>query len=157
MSSKKYWQVVAIIIIALVLPLFLIRKEIVLVKYEQGQFLIEDEFTIGWIHSVEKEPWFEIYTVHNNQLLLRETYFKTFGAGTPSEGTIIETDDGYVHFMLNKPFQEVNMVVSENVKTTLYTKNEEIKLYELADNYSNLSFKVQKIPLWKYIRGEKYG
>ena len=157
MSSKKFWLLAAVAIIALVLPLFLIRKEIVLVKYEQGQFLIENEFTIGWIHSVEKEPWFEIYTVHNNQLFLKETYFKTFGAGTPSDGTFIKTDDGYVHFILNKPFQEINMVISKNVKTTLYTKNEEIKLYKLAEDYSNISFKVQKIPLWKYIRGEKYG
>ena len=156
MSNKKYWLVAAILIIALVCPLFLIRKEIVLVEFEQGQFLIEDEFTIGWIHSVEKEPWFERYTVYNNQLYLKETYFKTFGAGTPSEGTFIETDDGYVHFMINKPVQEINLVASDNVKTTIYTKNEEIKLYKLVEDYSSISFKIQKIPLWKYIRGEKY-
>ena len=156
MSNKKYWLLAAVAIIALVCPLFLIRKEIVLVEYEQGQFLIKDEFTIGWVHSVEKEPWYEIYTVYNNQLYLKETYFKTFGAGTPSDGTFIETDDGYIHFMINKPVQEINLVVSDNVKTTIYTKNEEIKLYKLAADYSSISFKVQKIPLWKYIRGEKY-
>ena len=156
MSNKKYWLLVAVLILALVCPLFLIRKEIVLVEYEQGQFLIKDEFTIGWVHSVEKEPWYEIYKVYNNHLYLKETYFKTFGAGTPSDGTFIETDDGYVHFMINKPVQEINLVISDNVKTTIYTKNEEIKLYKLAEDYSSVSFKIQKIPLWKYIRGEKY-
>ena len=155
MSNKKY-GLVAVLIIALVCPLFLIRKEIVLVEYEQGQFLIKDEFTIGWVHSVEKEPWYEIYKVYNNQLYLKETYFKTFGAGTPSDGTVVKTDDGYVHFMINKPVQEINLVVSDNVKTTIYTKNEEIKLYKLVEDYSSISFKIQKIPLWKYIRGEKY-
>lgn len=154
MNNKKYW---VISVITLLLSLvFLIRIEVVLVKYEQGHLLITSDFTLGWIHSVEKEPWYESYTMDTGQLVLKETYFKTFGAGTPSEGEFIETDDGYIHFLMNKPVSEINMIVSDNVQVTVHTKNNKIELFKLAEDYTNFSFTIQRVSLWKYLRGEKY-
>lgn len=154
MNNKMYW-LIGLLLVCLSL-LLLVRKEVVLVAYEQGQLFIPHDFTLGWIHSVEKEPWYEVYSVMNGQLTLKETYFKTFGAGTPSEGQFIETADGYIHFEMNKPVSEINMIVSDNVQVTLHTNTQTIALYELAEDYTNFSFTVQKVSLWHYLRGENY-
>lgn len=152
MSNKRFWLIV-LILVALS-PIAWMKKEVVLVEHSQGHFYLQDSFTLGWIHSVEKEPWFEVYIPQKGKLLLKETYFKTFGAGTPSEGTYIETDDGYVHYLINQPVDEVNMMVSDNIKVTIITDQQEIKLYELVENYSNVSIKMKKVFLWEYLRGE---
>ncbi|MER1987196.1 MAG: DUF1850 domain-containing protein [Solibacillus sp.] len=155
MNNKNYWFL-GVPIVALLLLILLFRKEVVLVDYGQGQLFITSDFTLNWIHSVEKEPWFEKYRIDEHTLFLEETYFKTFGAGVPSEGTYIESNDGYIHYAIERPVSEVNMMVSTNVQVTVYTQNHTIQLYELVDDYTNVSFSVQRIPLWHYLRGEKY-
>ncbi len=155
MSNKRFWWI-ALIFFALS-PIAWLQKEVVLVEYSQGRFYLQDGFTLGWIHSVEKEPWFEVYVPQNGKLLLQETYFKTFGAGTPSEGQFIETNDGFLHYAVNQLVEEVNMMVSDNVAVTLYTQQQEIKLYEFIENYSNVSIKIEDVFLWQYLRGEYYG
>ncbi|MER2036498.1 MAG: DUF1850 domain-containing protein [Solibacillus sp.] len=154
MSNKIYWSIS--ILFVLLSLLFLIRKEVVLVEHEQGHLFITSDFTLGWIHSVEKEPWYEEYAIENHQLILKETYFKTYGAGTPNSGTLIETNDGYIHYAINEFIEEVNMIASDNIKTTIYSNNHSIDLSKIVENYTNVSISVQKVTLWQYLRGEKF-
>lgn len=153
MSNKKLGWLGGFILLLL---LFLLPKEVVLVEHPQGQLFIPNDFTLGWIHSVEKEPWYEVYSVQEDELILTETYFKTFGAGTPSEGTYRETTDGYIHFDMNLPTEEINMMVSSNVQVTIQTDSYSIPLYEIVPDYTNVSISVQRVSLWHYLRGEKY-
>lgn len=118
-------------------------------------YLKNDWFEIGWIHSVEKEPWFETFIRRGNKLYLVETKFKTFGAGTPSAGEVISSDDGFVHMKLDEEVVELNLAVSDNAKTTLYTETSEVKLYERVDDYEVVVITVEKIPLWRLLWGEK--
>src|SRR5699024_11353970 len=60
---------------------------------EKTYFVRDTSFTLSWIHSVEKEPWYEIYKRKNSHLILTETYFKTFGAGVPSNKEIIKKNN----------------------------------------------------------------
>lgn len=125
------------------------------VSYTDGRFYLKEKsFQIGWIHSVEKEPWFERYERHGMELHLVETQFKTFGAGTPSTGEIIPSDDGFVHMGVDEKMTELRLSVSKNVETTLYTEHDAIPFYELVDDYESVVVNVKKIPLWRYLRGE---
>lgn len=144
-------------LIVLLILLFIIKFPIVQVSYDNSRFYLkEDTFEIGWIHSVEKEPWFETYQLKDHQLFIIGTRFKTFGAGTPSVGKIIPSNDGYVHMELDRKMDEINLVVSKNVKTTLYTENSSIPLYQLVDDHTNVTIEGTEIPLWQIIRGDIY-
>lgn len=140
----------------LLLSLFLLRIPAIQVDYPGGHFyLMDTSFNIGWIHSVEKEPWFETYERDGNLLTLTTTKFKTFGAGVPASAELIEADDGFIHMTINEQMKEINLAVSSNVRTTLYTKNNEIPLYELVDEYETVNIHAEKVSIWNLVRGEK--
>ncbi|MEZ7170320.1 DUF1850 domain-containing protein [Sporosarcina sp. OR05] len=144
------------IVVMLLLSLFLLRIPAIQVDYPDGRFyLMDTSFDIGWIHSVEKEPWFETYERDGDQLTLTTTKFKTFGAGVPASAELIEADDGFIHMTINEQMKEINLAVSSNVQTTLYTKNNEIPLYELADEYETVNIHAEKVSIWNLVRGEK--
>lgn len=125
------------------------------VSYMDGSFYLkEDTFEIGWIHSVEKEPWFERFERQSDTLHLTDTRFKTFGAGTPSSGVVIPSDDGFVHMKLDERIEELRLSVSKNVRTTLYTESTTVPLYELVADYETVVIDVKKIPFWRLLRGD---
>ena len=140
----------------LLLSLFFIRFPTILVDYPDGSFYLKgDSFDIGWIHSVEKEPWFESFERKDAELLLTSTKFKTFGAGVPSSDKVIKSDDGFVHMIVDEPMEELMLAVSYNVQTTLYTEKNQIALYELVDDYYTVFIRVEQVSLWNLLRGEK--
>lgn len=141
--------------ILMLLSFLLIKPSTIQVSYKDGSFYLkEDRFEIGWIHSVEKEPWFETFERKGSDLYLIKTRFKTFGAGTPSNGVVIPSNDGFVHMKVNEKMDEIRLVVSKNVKTTLYTETSTVPLYELMDDYETVVFDSKKIPFWRLLRGE---
>lgn len=156
MTSSKRFTIIGVIIWILLLLFLSIKIPTIQVSYLDGSFYLkEDTFKIGWIHSVEKEPWFETFRRKGDALYLVETKFKTFGAGTPSTGEIIPSDDGFVHMKLDEKLTELNLTVSGHVKTMLYTEMSEVKLYERVDDYEAVVIEVKKISLWRLLRGEK--
>ena len=147
MNNKVLWIFGSIAFLMLLSLLFI--EEVIEVTYGDESFYIEEEsFEVGWIHSVEKEEWIEVYEVVDDELLLKETRFKTFGAGVPSEGEIIPSTDGYVHMKINRRMKELLLTVSENVQTTLYLSDEIIPLYNLTDNLEVVTIQIKKRPIW---------
>ena len=147
MNNKVLWISGSIAFLMLLSLLFV--EDVIEVTYGDESFYIEGEsFEVGWIHSVEKEEWVEVYEVIDDELLLKETRFKTFGAGVPSEGEIIPSTDGFVHMKVNQRMKELQLAVSENVQTTLYVSSEKIPLYDLTDNYEAVTIQITKRPIW---------
>ena len=125
------------------------KTSVIQVSYPEGSFYLEeDRFELGWIHSVEKEPWFETFELKDDELYLVTTRFKTFGAGTPSTGKVIPSTDGYIHMEMNQKMENISLVVSENVRTTLSTNGSTYLLYELVEDYETVTIEVKKIPWW---------
>jgi hypothetical protein len=119
------------------------------VGYEQQAFYFRDtEFSIQWVHSVEKEQWREFFQRRNDELLLTRTKFKTFGAGVPAAGTIIKKEKGYVTYEVNRPMKEVNLVVSDLVQSTLTIADKSMPLYELVEDYEEVTITPTKRPWW---------
>lgn len=122
----------------------------------QIYYLRGETFQLEWIHSVENEKWIEIYKRDKNQLLLTKTILNTFGAGTPSDGKIIENTKEGVHMAVDRYLDEINLTVSDNVKTTIITSKENVvPLYKLTDNYSNINITVTYVYLWEYLGGRQ--
>jgi len=155
MNKSKMYVGGGMILFVLLFCLFGVKIPTIEVCYgNQRFFLTSNDFQLGWIHSVEKEPWFETYEIKGGELYLTTTKFKTFGAGVPTENRIIKSNDGFIHMAVDRKMSEVTVTVSENVKTTLYTHENIIPLYQLIDDYETITVRIVKISLWGRIRGE---
>ena len=79
------------VIIIITLICFIPIQRLFLIENKSGKILKSfpikngEEFTVYFIHSVERTPWYEIYYVNNdNEIYLKETRFYSYGAGLPS-------------------------------------------------------------------------
>lgn len=154
MNNKKLIRR-ATIIALLIFFLFFVRIPVIeLHTNHDTYFIINKQFTLSWIHSVEKEAWYEVYINKNNKLVLTETYFKTFGAGVPSDQEILDKKDGFIHMKVNRELKELNVIVSENVKTTITAGNKDIELYKIVEPYTEVNISSKKLYLWNLFEGE---
>ena len=111
-------------------------------------------FTLQWIHSVEKELWQETYQAADQQLLLTTTQFKTFGAGTPSSEDVIASNDGWLHYQIDRLLPRIHWVVSRNVESTVLTELGVWPLYQDFEDYAEIQIQVMQVPLWHYFTQE---
>ena len=112
--------------------------------------LTQPAFTLRWIHSVEKELWQENFQISGQQLLLTSTQFKTFGAGTPSNGKGVMSKEGWLHYSVELFLPALNWVVSSNVESTLITEQGQWLIFKDFDDYSEIKIQVIRLPLWQY-------
>ena len=57
---------------------------------------------------------------------------------------------------VDRYLDEINLTVSDNVKTTIITSKENVvPLYKLTDNYSNINITVTYVYLWEYLGGRQ--
>ncbi|RKJ47456.1 DUF1850 domain-containing protein [Butyricicoccus sp. 1XD8-22] len=151
-SNKRrwFWSISALILLAI----FFVRIPVFEFEFkDRSYFLLGDSFQLKWIHSVEKEEWIETYERTGEELLLSETYFKTFGAGVPSNGENTELVNGFVKMDINLQYPKLNLTVSENVKTTIITDNREIPLYTFASDYDVVHITNEFINIWQLLSG----
>lgn len=156
MSSRIKWIVSGSIVT--VLLLFLIWPKSALVIEAEGYepvYLEAGTFELHWIHSIEHEEWYEVYEIQKEDLLLTETYFKTFGAGVPSDSEEPPeiTDDGFVKFTVNDTYTALHMNVSENVKTKIVQNNRDYLLYEMFDSNTSVKVSIENRPLFLQLQG----
>lgn len=111
-------------------------------------------FTLQWIHSVEKEHWQETYQAADQQLLLSTTQFKTFGAGTPNSEGVIASNDGWLHYQIDRLLPRIHWVVSRNVESTVLTELGVWPLYQDFEDYTEIQIQVMQLPLWHYFTQE---
>ena len=156
MNSKIKWIVSGSIVT--VLLLFLIWPKSALVIEAEGYapvFLEAGTFELHWIHSIEHEEWYEIYEIQGDHLLLTETYFKTFGAGVPSDSEEPPeiTEDGFVKFTVDDVYPELYMNVSENVETKIIQNDQEHLLYEMFESNTSVKISIENRPLFLQLTG----
>jgi hypothetical protein len=112
-----------------------------------------DTFTMHWMHSVELEPWEEIFRVDKDYgLLLDHTRFKAFGAGVPGDaGKKTMVKDGWIYFLeINQPMPNLTYGISPIAKHTFYFKDKAIKLYQQVPKDAPVKIYVQKTSLITY-------
>lgn len=114
-------------------------------------FMPHSSFALEWQHSVEKERWRESYRIHDNALLLTHSQFKTYGAGTPHTGSLIENANGQIDYQVNRQLSELNWVVSTNVQSTLWLGQQAWPLFEWLADYEVLQFQVRRIYFWQLL------
>ncbi len=103
-------------------------------------YFVEPNFQLRWIHSVEKQWWEEQYLREEEGLLLTNTYFQAFGAGTPSTENIAPIQkEGYVGYQINQRFPHLNWVVSRLTKGEIDYAGQRILIHQLVPDYSEVT------------------
>ena len=147
--NKTSISIIGSIFIVLLFVLFFPTKHIVLSADGYDSLYLEpDTFELHWVHSIEKEEWFEVFEVDGSGLILSTSHFKTFGAGVPSDSdkpTYIE--DGYVVYTIDDRYEDIYLNVSENVDTHIIQNNQEYILYEWFDSYVSVNISIEYVPL----------
>lgn len=157
----KLWKTVSLFILAIIIILLISTNIHVLILEDLADTKIvfidrvqpNDEFTMIWMHSVELQPWEEIFRIDKGyNIILDRTRFKSFGAGVPDyAGDKTEIKDGYVIFSnIDRTIKDLRYGVSDFAKHTFYFKNKELKLYELVENGNAIKIYIDRISIIKY-------
>ncbi|MHC5225179.1 DUF1850 domain-containing protein [Ignatzschineria sp. LJL83] len=118
------------------------------------------QFALSWIHSVDKTPWIEQYERKDAGFLLTKTQFKTFGAGVPHDGKVIESNDSMIHYQINQFMPEINWVIDHEVYSTILLPNNlpndspqgnPWEIYREFDRYSEIQIRNQPFNFWQRV------
>lgn len=145
--NRSKVRIGAILVLSL---LFFFPLSLTEVSWGDHKLYVRDSFSIEWIHSVEKEEWLEFYERKERALFLTKTLFKTYGAGVPSSGKTSLTPEGFVEVEVNRKMEELRLVVSPRVKSTMHLDRQDIFLYELANPYEEVVIRPAQVPIYQY-------
>lgn len=131
---------------------FKTRQRLLLVDMKPGE-----EFTISFIHSVNRRPVYDTMRVESDHLVIVRSRYDSFGAGMPEsstgEGTLSIAKDGWLVWTVNRPVPDVTVRVGWTAEHTLHIRDNKIRLAELAEPGSALTIRVTKIGLIYFLKG----
>lgn len=120
------------------------------VKAQNFQCKIDQKaFQLSWIHSVEKTEWKECYLQEGNDLILADTQFVSFGAGTPDQGNLTKQKDGNIHMQINRKMKELNWVISRRMQGKIEIADRTWNIYQDFPDYSTIQISIKKDSLWE--------
>jgi hypothetical protein len=139
-------------ITALEISDFKTQRKLLLVCMKSGE-----EFTISFIHSVNKRPVFDTLRVENDHLVIVRSRYDSFGAGMPEsstgEGTLAVAKDGWLEWTVNRPVPDVTVRVGWTAEHTLHIRDRKIRLAELAKPGSAVTIRIQNINMIDLLKG----
>ena len=93
------------------------------------------EFSLQYVHSVEKTPVIEKFHIREDgKLILTSTLYRSYGVGLPSlpdEGKLTISNDGWFRLEgLHREFQDIRVRVGPEAKLVLEYEKNEYPLFE---------------------------
>lgn len=113
-----------------------------------------DNFTIEYIHSVEKSPVLENYIVDGKDIILLDTYFQSFGAGLPATTpySFEKTEEGFRVYDINEKIDNlIYRVGAAERNHKLILKNREYKFLDFSEHKMGVKLEVQNMTRLSYI------
>ncbi|MGB4405331.1 MAG: DUF1850 domain-containing protein [Sphaerochaeta sp.] len=131
-KKKKPWLIVLIILIGTFALFFLLFRlttiqVLTLSHQETGEIFLtqrteaKQKLTFNWIHSFEHIPWFEEYTVEDdNTFVLHTIRVAGFGAGIPENKGTVSFEDGMVVMRdINETFDHFAWIHSQSALVSI--------------------------------------
>lgn len=154
-------KVLIFAIIIIVVISFIPIQRLYLIENKSGKTIKSfpvkngEEFTVYFIHSVEKTPWYEIYYIKNdNEIYLKETRFYSYGAGLPSTTNFgFSFDNGSMkienyNMKMENLIYKIGAVIADHV---IIIRGEKYHLNEITKPSTSVLFQVDKISLFKFL------
>lgn len=141
--------------IALIFSVYLsvIHRSVTIISTPVDTCKVNDEqFSLFWIHSIDRTPWIEYFERSEHGFVLKKSVFKTFGAGVPNDGQWIKTQDGMIHYVMNFHQEDIRWIVDTDVQSTIvYSNNNDWKIYQDLDRFTEIHIQNKNFNLWQYI------
>jgi hypothetical protein len=116
-----------------------------------------EEFVISFVHSVNRRTVYDTLRVEGDHLVIEKSRFDAFGAGMPeastSEGTLAVAPDGWLEWTVNRPVPEVTVRVGRVADHILHFKGREIRLADLSEPGTALTFRTRKARWLDFMKG----
>ncbi len=147
---------IAIILVISVIPIkVLLASDMITGEYLKAWRIGSDNrFSIKYIHSVERTPVWETYSMESGEIILEETIFQSFGAGLPATSPydFEVVDDGFRLF--NIDLKMTNLIY----RTGAVRANHELiinkKIYpflEFSKPTEGVKFQAENISIISYL------
>lgn len=116
-----------------------------------------EEFTLSFTHSVNKRPVYDTLRARGDHIEIVKSLYDAFGAGMPEtsneEGALTILADGWLEWRVNRSVPEIIVRVGRVAGHTLWIRDRELRLADLATPGSALVFRVQRSSILKVLRG----
>ena len=114
------------------------------------------EFSVSFIHSVNKSPVTDFFVIHDEQIVADRTVYSSFGAGvqtTLEEGETLSYDEdgNMVVSGFNSVFPEVKYIVGTVYDHVLTIRGREYSLTEMCGRNAHIAIAL-RVPKWKLRR-----
>ncbi len=122
--------------------------------YEYARFPVPDgeEFSVGFIHSVNQSPVIDFYDVRNHEIYVTRTVYYGFGAGVQTElneGETLEfgSDGEMIVSGIDRKIDHLSYIVGTVSDHILTIGGREISLRELCGRNARVEFVIQTFPV----------
>ena len=161
MRNKGIFLIVIIVLIILLIsPIF---ERFTITDGKSKTIVFQDKiekyraFYISFIHSVNKTPVNEYYSISDDKLILEKATFYSYGAGMPEAGeygggapTVV---DGMVQIdNIDKEFKNFTYISGTYASHSLNTDNSKIFFSEFVKPQTPVTFEVKKISIITIIK-----
>ncbi len=111
------------------------------------------EFSVSFIHSVNKSPVTDYFVIHDEKIVAEKTVYSAFGAGVQStleEGQTLSYDDdgNMVVSGFNSVFPEVKYIVGTVYDHVLTIHGREYSLTKMCGQNAHIAIVLKK-PKWR--------
>lgn len=162
-GNKYTWLVPSLLILLVLLLFALPLTQRLTISTREGKLLLAlpvetgEAFSIWYMHSANRSPVVDTLEWTGNEIMVRETYFKTFGAGIPipADGIgeeLIKVEGGYKLVGINKPQQSFLLMTEEIPDHHLLYRETSIGLNALNGIGCMLKFEVKRVTLAQALR-----
>ncbi|MDI6600846.1 MAG: DUF1850 domain-containing protein [Thermoanaerobacteraceae bacterium] len=97
--------------------------------------LLDDRFSLWYIHSIQLTPSFENFIVKGKKMILYETVYETVGVGLPSvdEGSFYMRD-GKMVMTLHREFEEILLRIYPKPDNSIIVRGKKYRLMDYAES-----------------------
>lgn len=116
-------------------------------------------FTVVYTHSVELTPVSETYTIQDEEIILTETYFKSYGAGLPASTPykFEITDEGFRIYEINKVIDDLTYRTGAvRANHTLIINDDIYDFLDFSEPREGVKFEVRRLSVLHYFIREGF-
>lgn len=164
-SAFPNYILVLIIIIVIAIIALIPTKVLLACDYKTGEYYKSwrikdgDSFTVEYTHSVQLTPVTETYNIDGYNIILKETTFKSYGAGLPATTPykFEITSNGFRIYDID---EEMDYLVyrtgAERANHKLIYNNKDYDLLSFSKPRSGVQFKIIKTKIFSHILREGF-
>ena len=117
-----------------------------------------EEFTITFIHSVNKRPVIDYYRVEGMQLVVFKSRYDSFGAGMPEtsiDGMVLKQEtNGMLELAnINRKLDVVTIFIGTVAQHSIQIKQQDIPLEKFGQQGEPLEFQIKNVSYLELWRG----